>query len=119
MTKTGLNFLAREPDKAIVIFASDNELTEFRKRLENYSQIQDGPKYEYLGAIDELVPLEPQDRIGRLLELRRVHLSICSYRHYNIKSIGFTASKSMASHCRIKSTLNHHKNRQQCLRIDE
>ncbi|AFY45244.1 S8 family peptidase [Nostoc sp. PCC 7107] len=72
LTKTGLNFLAREPDKAIVVFASDKELTEFRKRLENYSQIQDGPKYEYLGAIDELVPLEPQDRIGRLLELKRV-----------------------------------------------
>lgn len=72
LTKTGLNFLAREPDKAIVVFASDKELTEFRKRLESYSQIKDGPKYEYLGAIDELVPLEPQDRIGRLLELKRV-----------------------------------------------
>ncbi|WP_242053552.1 S8 family serine peptidase [Nostoc sp. FACHB-888] len=72
VTQTGLNVLAREPNKAIVVFSSDNELTEFKKRLENYSQIKDGPKYEYLGAIDELVPLEPEDRIGRLLDIKRV-----------------------------------------------
>lgn len=72
VTQIGLNVLAREPNKAIVVFSSDNELTEFKKRLENYSQIKDGPKYEYLGAIDELVPLEPEDRIGRLLDIKRV-----------------------------------------------
>jgi len=71
LTKTGLTFLAREPNlnKAIVVFSSDNELTEFKKRLENYSGIKTDHKYEYLEAIDELVPLEAQDRIGRLLEL--------------------------------------------------
>ncbi|MEH1892180.1 MAG: S8 family peptidase [Nostoc sp.] len=72
VTQTGLNVLAREPNKAIVVFSSDNELTEFKKRLENYSQIKDGPKYEYLGAIDELVPLEPEDRIGHLLDIKHV-----------------------------------------------
>jgi hypothetical protein len=72
VTQIGLNVLAREPNKAIVVFSSDNELTEFKKRLENYSQIKDGPKYEYLGAIDELVPLEPEDRIGRLLNIKCV-----------------------------------------------
>jgi hypothetical protein len=72
VTQIGLNVLAREPNKAIVVFSSDNELTEFKKRLENYSQIKDGPKYEHLGAIDELVPLEPEDRIGRLLDIKRV-----------------------------------------------
>jgi len=72
VTLTGLNCLAREPNKAIVVFSSDNELTEFKKRLENYSQIKDGPKYEYLGAIDDVVPLEREDRIGRLLELKPV-----------------------------------------------
>ncbi|WP_223277984.1 hypothetical protein [Nostoc sp. 'Peltigera membranacea cyanobiont' 232] len=72
VTQIGLNVLAREPNKAIVVFSSDNELAEFKKRLENYSQIKDGPKYEHLGAIDELVPLEPEDRIGRLLDINRV-----------------------------------------------
>ncbi|BAY04798.1 S8 family peptidase [Anabaena sp. PCC 7938] len=72
LTKTGLNILAREPNKAIVVFSSDSELKEFRKRLENYSQITAGPEYSYLGAIDELVPLEREDRIGRLLEIKPV-----------------------------------------------
>ncbi len=72
LTKTGLDILAREPNKAIVVFSSDIELKEFRKRLENYSQITEGNKYEYLGVIDELVPLEREDRIGRLLELKPV-----------------------------------------------
>ena len=72
VTLTGLNCLAREPNKAIVVFSSDHQLTEFKKRLENYSQIKDGPKYEYLGAIDDVVPIEREDRIGRLLELKPV-----------------------------------------------
>lgn len=74
VTQAGLNLLACEPNKAIVVFSSDNQLTEFKRRLENYSQIQEGPKYEYLGAIDELVPLEREDRIGRLLQLKPVEL---------------------------------------------
>ncbi|MFK0731986.1 MAG: S8 family peptidase [Gloeotrichia echinulata GP01] len=72
LIRTGLDILAFEPDKAIVVFSSDLELKEFRKRLENYSQITEGPEYSYLGAIDELVPLEREDRIGRLLELKPV-----------------------------------------------
>ncbi|NET73686.1 MAG: S8 family peptidase, partial [Sphaerospermopsis sp. SIO1G2] len=72
VNQSGLDILAFEPDKAIVVFSSDLELTEFRKRLENYSQITEGPEYSYLGAIDELVPLEREDRIGRLLELNPV-----------------------------------------------
>jgi hypothetical protein len=74
VTQAGLNLLACEPNKAIVVFSSDNQLTEFKRRLEYYSQIQEGPKYEYLGAIDELVPLEREDRIGRLLQLKPVEL---------------------------------------------
>ncbi|EFA68761.1 S8 family peptidase [Cylindrospermopsis raciborskii] len=72
VTKTGLDILAREPDKAIVVFSSDLELKEFKRRLENYSQITEGPEYSYLGAIDDLVRLEREDRIGRLLELNPV-----------------------------------------------
>ncbi|WP_414545213.1 S8 family peptidase [Nostoc sp. CCY0012] len=72
VNQTGLDILAFEPDKAIVVFSSDLELEEFRRRLENYSQITEGPEYSYLGAIDELVPLEREDRIGRLLELNPV-----------------------------------------------
>jgi hypothetical protein len=74
VTQAGLNLLACEPKKAIVVFSSDNQLTEFQRGLENYRQIQEYPKYEYLGAIDELVPLERKDRIGRLLQRKPVQL---------------------------------------------
>jgi hypothetical protein len=67
----GLTFLAQEPkvNKAIVVFASDDALAQFQTKLENYSGIQTDYQYDYLDAIDELVPLEPSDRIGRLLQL--------------------------------------------------
>lgn len=69
---SGLNLLAKESKKknAIVVFSSDNELVIFQERLKSYSGIKkDSPEYGYLDAIEALVPLEPEDRIGRLLEL--------------------------------------------------
>ncbi len=68
----GLNLLAKEPkaNQAIVVFSSDNELEQFREKLESYSGLNDSSyEYGYLDAIEEIVPLEPEDRIGRLLEL--------------------------------------------------
>lgn len=75
LSPMGLTLLAQEPkaNKAIVVFSSDKELTLFRSRLEAYSGISDiGYEYGYLDAIEDLVPLEPQDRTGRLLELEPV-----------------------------------------------
>lgn len=78
LSPLGLTLLAQEPkaNKAIVVFTSDEELTQFRSRLEAYSGISDS-EYEYghLDAIEALVPLEPLDRIGRLLELEPVQAS--------------------------------------------
>ncbi|NJL55415.1 S8 family peptidase [bacterium] len=72
LSPLGLTLLAQEPkaNKAIVVFTSDEELTQFRSRLEVYSGISNS-EYEYghLDAIEALVSLEPSDRIGRLLEL--------------------------------------------------
>lgn len=78
LSPLGLTLLAQEPkaNKAIVVFTSDEELTQFRSRLEAYSGISDS-EYEYghLDAIEALVPLEPSDRIGRLLELEPIQVS--------------------------------------------
>jgi hypothetical protein len=64
----GLNLLAKEPKakQAIVVFADDNRLTEFQNRLHSYTGLT-GP--EYLDDIEDLVPLEPEDRMGPLLKL--------------------------------------------------
>lgn len=64
----GLNLLAKEPKakQAIVVFADDNQLTKFQERLNSYAGL-DGR--EYLDDIEELVRLEPEDRIRPLLKL--------------------------------------------------
>ncbi len=74
LSPMGLTLLAQEPKthKAIIVFSSDRQATEFKSRLENYSGIKTDYEYGYLDAIEELVPLEPQDRIGRLLALEPV-----------------------------------------------
>lgn len=76
LSPLGLVLLAQEPKakKAIVVFASDRNLQDFRSRLENYSGIKTDYEYGYLDAVEDLVPLEPEDRIGRLLQLEPVQI---------------------------------------------
>ncbi len=76
LSPLGLTLLAQEPsaNKAIVVFSSDDQLSNFRNRLETYSGVNDFD-YAYLDAIEDLVPLEPSDRLGRLLELEPVQES--------------------------------------------
>jgi hypothetical protein len=71
LEKSGLTLLAQEPsvNKAVVVFSSDAQLTELRNRLKSYSGIVTGLQNDYLDAVKEIVPLEPSDRTGRLLEL--------------------------------------------------
>ncbi|MBW4466341.1 MAG: S8 family peptidase [Pegethrix bostrychoides GSE-TBD4-15B] len=71
LIKSELTLLAREPsaNKAIVVFSSDEKLTEFRTRWETYAGTKSGYKNGYLDAVEWLAPLDPTDRVGRLLEL--------------------------------------------------
>lgn len=73
ITALGLDLLAREPNsnKALVVFSDDEQLTTFRNRLEIYKS-DAGPQYGELDTIEDLMPLEPSDRRGRLLELEPV-----------------------------------------------
>ncbi|EDX82883.1 peptidase families S8 and S53 domain protein [Synechococcus sp. PCC 7335] len=75
LSPLGLTLLAQEPrvNKAIVVFATDEDLTQFQFRLEVYSGLVESPyEYGHLDAITELVALEPADRTGRLLELEPI-----------------------------------------------
>jgi hypothetical protein len=76
LTKSGLTLLAQEPsvNKAVVVFSSDTQLTELRNRLQSYSGVVPGLQNDYLDAVEEIVPLEPSDRTGRLLELKALEL---------------------------------------------
>jgi len=71
--RAGLTVLGQYDNNAVILFASDADLTEFRSRLEAYSQGiptgQKSPQYASLiAAIEELGPLSPNDRIGNVLK---------------------------------------------------
>lgn len=70
--RAGLVVLGQDDRDSVVLFASDGELGEFRRRLERYGQPipegQENPSYAGLiGAIEEFRFLEPSDRIGSAL----------------------------------------------------
>jgi len=76
----GLTLIGKDDDRVLVLFASDTELTEFRRRLEAYqSGPQQGRKNAPFAAmfanIDEVGRLQPLDRIGRLLKSERIEQS--------------------------------------------
>ena len=70
----GLTLLSQEPsaNKAIVcVFLMMTNSASFAVGWRPNSDVSDFD-YAYLDAIEDLVPLEPQDRLGRLLELEPV-----------------------------------------------
>lgn len=65
----GLVVLGQDDRESVVLFSSDGQLTEFRRRLSSYAnpipEGQRNPSYANLiGAIEEFRPLSPEDRIG-------------------------------------------------------
>ncbi|MFP5237642.1 MAG: S8 family peptidase [Acidobacteriota bacterium] len=67
--RAGLTVLGHDDLNAVVLFASDADLTEFRARLEAYAAGvpagQQNPAYNALiASIEEFGPLRPEDRIG-------------------------------------------------------
>ncbi len=70
--KLGLTVLSEDPDKTLLLFANDRDLTEFRARLEKYlggpPPEQKHPPYSGLiEAIEAIGTARPQDRIGNSL----------------------------------------------------
>src|SRR5450432_762057 len=69
----GLTVLGTDDDKTVVLFASDGELQEFKRRLSEYSKgvskDQKNPSYSSLiAAIEDLGSLTPEDRLGSVLK---------------------------------------------------
>ncbi len=72
-TRAGLIVLGQDENDAVILFASDADLTVFRSMLDAYSEGipvgQKNPRYASLmAAIEELGPLSPKDRIGNVLK---------------------------------------------------
>ncbi len=67
--RLGLTVLASDEDKTLILFASSDELREFRERLAAYAggapRGQAAPPYAgFIGRIEEIGSLGPRDRIG-------------------------------------------------------
>jgi Subtilase family len=70
--RVGLTVLATEPNKALVMFASDSELSEFRRRVEAYQRQppkrNKHPEYaSFVNGIEQVGEISPNDRIGPAL----------------------------------------------------
>jgi hypothetical protein len=72
--RSGLTLLSVDKDKTLVLFSSDQDLVDFRRRLAEY---QGGPSHErqktaphsqIFANIDGVGEIRPMDRIGRLLK---------------------------------------------------
>ena len=66
LDRFGLTLVARDERKTLVVFASDEHLAAFRKRVATFGSPQ-GPKYGEVGNIEGLDPLTAADRSGRRL----------------------------------------------------
>jgi hypothetical protein len=69
--RAGLTILSTDEDKSLVLFASDAELRDFRRRVEAYqrgSARGGNPPYgSFLANIESVGSVEPRDRIGKAL----------------------------------------------------
>lgn len=70
--RCGLELLSVERDRTLILFSSDEQLVEFRRRLQEYQagptqQDRENPPYAGIFAsIDQIGSVRPEDRIGRL-----------------------------------------------------
>ncbi len=68
LRRMGLLVISKDANKTVVVFSSDDALHQCRQYLSEYAgRIPDGHAYSFVAAIDDIVPLQPEDRLGRLL----------------------------------------------------
>ena len=73
LRRLGLEMLARDSNKAIVVFPDEATLAELRRHLSEYAGlIPDGHDYAFLASVATIEELTPDDRIGQRLRNRRL-----------------------------------------------
>lgn len=75
--RAGLALLSSDENKTLVLFSSDAELSEFRRRLREYQAgprpgKKGAPHQQLFASIDEIGEVRPDDRIGRLFRTEGV-----------------------------------------------
>lgn len=74
-TRCGLTLLSVEPDQTLVLFSSDEQLLQFRRRLNDYQtgpaeDQKNSPHSGIFANVDVIGAITPEDRIGRLCRAR-------------------------------------------------
>jgi len=75
--RSGLALLSVDENKTLVLFSSDTEMSDFRRRLGEYQQgpppqQKGAPHQQMFASIDQIGDVRPEDRIGRLLRAEGV-----------------------------------------------
>lgn len=66
LERFGLTLVARDEERTLVVFASDDDLARFLSRVDTFGA-PDGYSYGEVGNIEGLEPITAEDRIGRRL----------------------------------------------------
>lgn len=64
LDRMGLKALSVDYKDAVVVFAADEHLTEFKKVIKQYAGFEDGHKYTFIDAFEEIHKIEPEDKLG-------------------------------------------------------
>jgi len=76
--RCGFTLLSVDQNKTLVLFPSDEELSDFKRRLGEYAggppreAQKNAPHTAIFACIDEIGDVRPEDRIGRLLRLQGI-----------------------------------------------
>ncbi len=75
--RCGLSLLSADHEKTMILFASDSELTNFKRRLSEYTDgppknQKSAPHTQIFASIEEITEIQPADRIGRLFKLEGI-----------------------------------------------
>lgn len=60
----GLKVLSVDYKDAVVVFAADDHLTEFKNVIEQHAGFKEGNKYTFIDAFEEIHKIEPEDKVG-------------------------------------------------------
>jgi hypothetical protein len=77
--RCGLTLLSVDENKTLVLFSSDADLSDFRRRLSEYeegpkrTEQKSAPYTQIFASIDEIGDVRPSDRIGRLLRAEGIN----------------------------------------------
>ncbi|KAF5416579.1 MAG: Subtilisin-like serine protease [Candidatus Methanogaster sp.] len=64
LDRMGLKTLSVDYKDAVVVFAADEHLTEFKNVIEQYAGFKEGNKYTFIDAFEEIHKIEPEDKLG-------------------------------------------------------